>query len=174
MDNLVDTARAALSITPARWNDIARRFPQELLGRAPLPGEWSAVECLQHLIDCERFVFPVRVQAFLAGQAIADFDPETQGTKAVTTPTELAGEFSKLRTANLRLLERVTLADLHHSSVHSALGRVTLGEMINEWVAHDLMHIVQAERAVMQTFIIDCGAWRRFFTDHDVEARTNR
>ena len=65
-------------------------------------------------------------------------------------------------------------ADLGRSSVHSALGRVTLGEMINEWVAHDLMHTVQAERALMQPFIVDSGACRRYFTDHDVEAKTSR
>jgi len=173
MDNLIDIARTALRASPARWNELTTCFPRELLSRAPLPGEWSAVQCLQHLIDGERFVFPVRVKGFLAGQDIVDFDQETQGTKAVSTPAELAAEFAKLRKANLKLLERVTPADLDRESVHSALGRVTLGEMINEWVAHDLMHMVQAERAVMQPFIADCGAWKRFFTDYDVEARPN-
>ena len=77
MDNLIDIARAALSATPTRWTDLARHLPQELLRRAPLPGEWAAVQCPQHLIDGEHFVFPVRLQAFLAGKDIADFDPET-------------------------------------------------------------------------------------------------
>ena len=170
MDSLIETARMTLAASPARWQDLIKHLPEELLRRAPLPGEWPAVQCLQHLIDGERFVFPVRVRAFLAGQDIADFDPETQGTKAVSTPAELAARFAKLRKTNLRLLESLTPADLGRSSVHSALGRVTLGEMINEWVAHDLMHLVQAERAVMQPFIVGTGAWRKYFSEHDVEA----
>ncbi len=172
MNNLIEVARGALSASPARWNGLARHVPEELLRRAPLPQEWSAMQCLQHLIDGERFVFPVRVKAFLAGQNIADFDPETEGTKTVNAPAELAAEFAKLRKTSLKLLDDVTHADLRRASIHSALGKVTLGEMINEWVAHDLMHMVQAERALMQPFVVDCGAWRRFFADHDVGART--
>ena len=33
---------------------------------------------------------------------------------------------------------------------------------------HDLMHTVQAERAILQPFIIGSGPWRLYFQDHDV------
>jgi len=32
------------------------------------------------------------------------------------------------------------------------------------------MHMVQAERAIMQPFILQSGVMRGFFRDHDVEA----
>jgi hypothetical protein len=32
------------------------------------------------------------------------------------------------------------------------------------------MHIVQAERAVMQPFIAGSGPWRPYFADHDSDA----
>jgi hypothetical protein len=32
------------------------------------------------------------------------------------------------------------------------------------------MHLVQAERALMQGFIPDTGPWRHYFVDHDIEA----
>src|SRR5579872_4343865 len=67
-----------LSTTPPRWLYLAEALPDDLLARQPAPGEWSAVECLRHLIEAERKVFPVRVQAFLSGQPIAPFDPDTQ------------------------------------------------------------------------------------------------
>ena len=35
---------------------------------------------------------------------------------------------------------------------------------------HDLMHVVQAERAVMPAFVPGSGPWRPFFADHDVAA----
>jgi hypothetical protein len=40
---------------------------------------------------------------------------------------------------------------------HAELGLVTLDELIHEWAAHDLMHIIQRERALMQPYIADCG-----------------
>jgi hypothetical protein len=46
---------------------------------------------------------------------------------------------------------------------------VTLRELLSEWAAHDTMHIVQAERALMQAFIPGSGPWRRHFADHDVD-----
>jgi hypothetical protein len=39
----------------------------------------------------------------------------------------------------------------------------------SEWAGHDLMHLVQAERAVMQAFIPGSGPWRRYFSDHDAD-----
>jgi hypothetical protein len=35
------------------------------------------------------------------------------------------------------------------------------------------MHVVQAERAVMQAFIPDTGPWRPYFADDDVDAAGN-
>jgi len=34
------------------------------------------------------------------------------------------------------------------------------------------MHIVQAERALIQAFIPGSGPWRDYYADHDVERRT--
>jgi hypothetical protein len=34
--------------------------------------------------------------------------------------------------------------------------------------AHDLMHPVQAERAILQPLILGSGPWRLYFKDHDV------
>jgi hypothetical protein len=43
--------------------------------------------------------------------------------------------------------------------------------MLNEWAAHDLMHTVQAERAIMQPFIAGSGAWKVYFSDHIASGR---
>jgi hypothetical protein len=150
---------------------MARNIPRELLFAPPVPGEWSAMECLNHLLDTERFVFPSRVRALLAGQDFPAFDPSTQGT--VLRPDqdafELAREFAHLREESLSLLERVNETDLARSAFHQELGRVTLGELLHKWAGHDLMHTVQAERAMMQPFIRGCGPWRVYFSDHLIE-----
>jgi hypothetical protein len=40
--------------------------------------------------------------------------------------------------------------------------------MLNEWVAHDFNHTIQAQRALMQPFIPTSGPWRHYFIDHDL------
>ena len=172
MIKTLPSIQAVLSTTPMRWVNLTETLPSDLLTRAPAPKEWSAVECLQHLHDAERSVFPVRVQALLKGEDIVAFDPDTEGTKDwLWTPAELAADFARLRRQSLGILEYVGLPDLARSGKHSELGVVTLGELLYEWAAHDLMHTVQAERALMQPFIVNSGPWRPYFQDHDEEVR---
>jgi len=147
---------------------LARSLPAELLARPAAPGQWSALNCLQHLIDGERFVFPPRVSAFLAARDFDAFDPDSQGSVTQTDrpAAALAAEFAALRAESLRLFDRLTPADLPRQAVHAELGPVTLSHLLHEWAGHDLMHTVQAERALMQPFIDGCGPWLSYFTDH--------
>jgi hypothetical protein len=169
MNNLFESINAILSTTTIRWLNLTESLPVDLLARTPLQNEWSAMDCLCHLLDAERSVFPARVQALLAGENFVAFDPDTQGTHYTTqNPQQLAEEFARLRKNSLIGLDRVTIQDLTRTAQHSELGTVTLGELLHEWAAHDLMHTVQAERALMQPFILDSGPWRSYFKDHDV------
>ncbi len=173
MTDILTRARAVLMTTPARWLNLAASIPGDLLAEKPAPGEWSALECLQHLVDTERWVFPARVGYLLAGKDFPAFDPDSQGSKSDDTqqPADLAAEFSRLRNQSLLELDRVTLADLTQTARHSELGIVTLSELLHEWAGHDLMHTVQAERALMQPFIRGCGPWQPYFADHVHAAR---
>lgn len=167
MNDLLTSASAILSATPARWAELSQMVPDGLLSLPPAPGEWSALECLQHLIDTEP-VFQFRVSAFLDGRDFPAFDPDSQGTKPEVgrIPADLASEYAYLRAASLEALARLTADDLNRRAVHQELGQVTLSEMVHEWAAHDLMHTVQAERALMQPFIQGCGPWQKYFSDH--------
>jgi len=168
MDNILTHVHTVLTTTPAHWQSLTQALSPELLKQPPLAGEWSAHECLQHLVDAERWVFPVRVQAFLNGQDFPAFDPDSQGTKPETSlpPAELAAEFARLRAESLKAVTPLTVADLPRRARHSELGPVTLDELLHEWAAHDLMHTVQAERALMQPFIRGAGPWLKYFSDH--------
>ncbi len=168
MDNLLSAAYAVLSTTTPRWDRLARDLPADLLARPAAPGQWSALNCLQHLIDTERFVFPSRVRAILTARDFDAFDPESQGIVAQTdrSAAELVAEFAALRAESLALFATLTPADLSRGAVHQELGPVTLSQLLHEWAGHDLMHTVQAERALMQPFIEGCGPWQVYFTDH--------
>jgi hypothetical protein len=107
--------------------------------------------------------------AFASYELGSDSTPVTAGTDA----TALAEAHATLRVESLKLLATVAEVDLDRSPRHAELGLVTMRELLNEWATHDLMHVVQAERAIMQAFIPSTGPWRPYFADHDVEvART--
>ena len=170
MDDLVEHVLAILSTTPERWRALAGTVQGDLLARAPAPGEWSAVDCLRHLVATEREVFPFRVRAFLDGQDFAPYDPDAAGaTSGPADPGELVAEFEELRAQSLQLLTRLETADLRRTARHAELGPVTLEQLLNEWAGHDLMHTVQAERALMQPFIAGSGPWRGYFADHEAK-----
>jgi len=170
MDEILQSASAVLQSTPQRWLQLTQALSAALLTAAPAPGEWSAAQCLQHLVDTERWVFPRRVGYLMAGEDFPAFDPDREGSKSGSqqTPGALAAEFARLRAESLRALDRLTPSDLTRRARHSELGVVTLGELLHEWAGHDLMHTVQAERALMQPFIRGCGPWQPYFRDHAV------
>ena len=161
MPDLIERTIAVLRINGERWQALASGIDRDLLARRPEPGEWSALECLGHTNDTEEAIFTWRIRGFLTGvELLPNYDPDVQGTSI--TDVELVGTLSE--------------ADLNRRSRHSELGPVTLREFLNEFWAHDTMHLVQAERALMQPFIPASGPWRHYFADHDVAAenRTER
>jgi hypothetical protein len=162
-----------LRIDGDRWRALANGLDRELLARAPAPGEWSALQCLGHAADTEATVFAARIRALRDSRPeLPSYDPDVQGTPITDTtdPASLAERLVTQRRDSLALVATVTNEDLERTSRHLELGPVTMRELLNEWAAHDLMHLVQAERAVMQPFIPASGPWRHYFADHDVEA----
>jgi len=167
----LDQIKAILQSTPKRWQSLLEGLPEELVRRRPAEAEWSAVECLLHLLDGEQKVFPVRVEAFLAGRDLVPFDPDREGTQptAEMKPAALAAEFAARRASSLRGLERVTAGDLDRQVRHPQFGEVKLREHLNEWAAHDLDHTIQAERALMQPFIDQAGPWQGSFEGNRIK-----
>jgi hypothetical protein len=163
-------ASSVLATTVDRWAAFAR-IDDDLLARSPAPGQWSAIQCLQHVVDTEAVVFRARVLAILAGRDFEGFDPDVQGhvDRISSSAANLAGQLAQLREASLETLAGLAVEDLPRTARHADLGVVTLGQLLAEWAAHDTMHMVQAERAVMQAFIPGSGPWRPFFADHDAE-----
>ncbi len=164
-DKIFAWAASVLTITPTRWLNMVQSVPEELLLLRPAPGEWSALECLQHITDSERLTTPVRLKALLAEQAFPGFNPGSDGSKQAPT-VALADELVRLRRENLSLLAQVTEADLGKRARHAEYGMVTLREFLHHWAGHDLMHTVQAERALLQPFIRGSGPWQVNYTDH--------
>lgn len=172
MSHLLAQVRSMLASTPDRWVALGR-VDDDVLSRQPEPGEWSALQALQHLVDTETGVFRVRLLAIRDGApSFPGFDPDAEGH--VDHPegrvAELAARLGPLRAESLAIIDALTEADLAKTSRHAELGVVTMAELLSEWAAHDTMHLVQAERATMQVFIPGSGPWRSYFADHDAAA----
>lgn len=171
MIDLARDIRAILRIDLDRWRGLAS-LGRNPIARRPEPDQWSALECLVHAADTEA-LFGQRMRAILDGhETFPAFDPDTQSTPVDerTDPADVVARLAGHRARNEAILEIITQADLDRSSRHEELGQVTLRELLNEYPAHDLMHIVQAERAIMQAYLPDTGPWRHYFAEHDVEA----
>jgi len=169
LNTLVEHVQVVLSTTPERWQRLVSTLPVDLLTRPPAEGEWSALNCLQHLVETERQVFPVRFRAFLTGQDFTPFDPnQPHADSDAQTPEQLVAEFARRRQESLALLAQVTDDDLKRTAQHPKFGTVTLAQMLNTWAAHDLNHTIQAERALIQPFMLASGPWRAFFRDHEI------
>ena len=170
MPDLLADVRSMLETSVDRWAAIAR-IDGALLARPPLAGEWSALQCLQHAVDTESAVFRARVQAILDGRPFPGFDPGSEGhvEQISRSAPELVADLAPVRAASLETLAGLSPADLDRTGQHVELGLVTMAELLSHWAAHDTMHIVQAERALMQAFIPGSGPWRALFADHDVD-----
>lgn len=168
MDDLIQSVAAVLEATPDRWATLAHSLPRSLMARPAAPGEWSAVQCLQHILDTEDQVFTLRISMIREGQAFPGFDPDSDAGRPANDgdPAQMAQELMTRRQASLEKVRKLAASDLAHTATHPELGQVTLGELLHEWAAHDLMHTVQAERALMQPFIEGCGPWQPYFSDH--------
>lgn len=161
---------SVLETTSERWQRLAETLPEELMKMRPAPDQWSALECLHHLIETEG-VFYVRLQVFLSGQPeFPGYDPDAPENQMgmQSTSARLVEEFVSRRLASLKILRQIKENDPRRTSRHAELGMVTLDQMLHEWAAHDFNHTIQAERALAQPFIRRSGPWRPFFSDIEI------
>lgn len=129
----------------------------------PAAGRWSIAEVVAHLAHAEEHCFGPRLRAFLE-EADAEFGGyEAEEFRAA--PVE--GALTRLREARRANLDRLAAAPasaVKRAARHAELGRVTLGEMLNEWAFHDLGHIRQiAEIVRARRYYPGMGAWRRYY-----------
>ena len=145
-------------------------------GWRPEPGEWSANECVGHLIEAERRGFAGRIRTILAGAASgkpADArgvgparrrrrrDATTSGSGA-----ELAAEFDALRADGVALVRGLRAERPRRGSgIHPDVGPLRVDELLGEWVHHDRNHVRQMLAVSQARVWPQMGNARRFFLE---------
>lgn len=137
-------------------------------GRNYGPGTWSAYEVVGHLIMGEWTDWMARLRRIMEHGESKAFDPfphdSTIGPEAGGPLDGLITTFASLRAENLRALRAMGLspADLERHGLHTALGRVTAGQLLATWAAHDLHHLRQMALAMAWQSRDEVGPWRAY------------
>ena len=164
-----------LERTPVTLRALLDGLPEPWIRADEGPGTWSAYDVVGHLIHGERTDWIVRTEHILAHGAelpFIPFDREAMLHDSVGSPlAELLKTFAALRTSNLARLSslRLSTTDLDRPGLHPALGRVTLGQLLATWVAHDLGHLAQIARVLGKRYRATVGPWRAYLPILDRE-----
>jgi hypothetical protein len=131
------------------------------------PGTYSAHAVLGHLIHGEDTDWVTRTEHILEhGDAVpfVPFDREG-GDRARSSLAELLDRFERRRAESLARIRALglTSADLQRRGLHPDLGPVTLGQLVNTWVVHDLAHLAQIGRVLAKHRAPEIGPWKAYF-----------
>jgi hypothetical protein len=140
-------------------------------GWRPAPAEWSANECVGHLIEAERRGFAGRIRTILAGDR-PDIPPDLEAWDPpavaearqdnLRPAAELADEFDALRRDGVALVRSLTTADLGRAGLHPEVGELRVDELLGEWVHHDRNHVRQMLAVTQARVWGQMGNARRF------------
>jgi hypothetical protein len=143
-DRVADLLASATEIVAAELTALG----DELAGWRPAPGEWSANECVGHLIEADRRGFAGRISRILAENGVAEpgwdqLAVAVQRRDDRRPVADVLAEWRAGRVEAVALVRSLGPSDLSRHADHAAVGRLTVGELLEEWVFHDRNHIRQ-------------------------------
>ena len=159
---------AVLERTPATFRALLAGLHDSWITVDEGPDTFSPFDNLGHLIHGERTDWIARARIILAQGANRRFEPYDRFAQkresAGKTLATLLDEFALLRADNLTTLRgwNLTERELAFEGEHPELGRVTLGQLLAAWVAHDLGHIAQTTRVMAKRYREAVGPWRAY------------
>jgi hypothetical protein len=162
--------RNVLQRTPAVLRTMLQNLPDRYLMGNEGGETWSPFDVLGHLIHGERTDWIPRARRILKDGETRAFEPfdrfaQFEASKGKTLE-ELLDCFEVLRRENLSTLNSVRLdqESLEKTGLHPELGRVTLGELLATWAAHDLDHINQISRILAKQYQEAVGPWKKYLS----------
>jgi hypothetical protein len=161
---------AVLSRTPATLDALLRNQPASWLECREAPDTFSPLDVLGHLIYGEIADWIPRARIILEHGESRAFDPfDRRGGEPLIRGRaigELLDQFAGLRSANLKALDEMRLdaSAFALTGTHPELGRVTMGNLLATWVAHDLGHISQIVRVMSRQYREAVGPWRQYLS----------
>ena len=142
-------------------------LPAAVLRWHPAPGEWCVLEVLGHLIEAEERGFAGRVRTLLAeaDPQFQTWDQDAVARERRDCERDLAGilaEWTRVREASAALVEGLRPGDLSRAGRHPTVGRLSISDLLAEWVHHDRNHQRQMLANVQAYVWPQMGNARRF------------
>jgi hypothetical protein len=126
-----------------------RSIPPAAASWRPAEGEWCVNECVGHVIEAEKLGFAGRIRTILAtdNPGLKRWDQASVAESrhdCERSPQDLLAEFEPLRRDSLALIRSLRPEDLTRAGTHPKVGRLTVADLLHEWVHHDGNHLRQA------------------------------
>lgn len=150
----LDRVRTMLLAAPPLIEALFAGIGDEVATTRPSPDEWSPVECLGHLITCDRLAFHDRIRVILdedepvlprfdADEAAAERGDRDRGVSAVLA------EFREAREHYADAVASLDRADLDKVAVGpEGMAGISAWDFVLEWPHHDHDHLTQMTAAV--------------------------
>ncbi|MGD9933364.1 MAG: DinB family protein [Dehalococcoidia bacterium] len=141
-----------LAASPARLQQLVQTVPVTQLGREPVPGEWSAFKTCCHLRDAA-LVYSARFRwiVFDDDPLLPNYDEDNWVASARDSVDDLPAileEIAASRRDLVRVLSRLPESSWKRTGRHEVIGRVELEPYVRHQLAHEKMHLAQAQRAL--------------------------
>jgi DinB family protein len=123
-------------------------LPPEAAQWHPKPGEWCVNECAGHIVEAERRGFAGRIKTILGADEphLETWDQEVQQERKYCerSPSELRDELAAARKESVTMVRALKPENMSRGGMHPGVGRLTVNEVLHEWVHHDGNHLKQA------------------------------
>jgi len=111
------------------------------------PKEWCANQVVGHLVEAEKRGFAGRIREILVGkEKTSEWDQvevAKQRNDCARMGQSLWMEFMGVRNDSITLVQSLKTGDLGKGIEHPMAGRLTVRDLLHEWVSHDRNHTRQ-------------------------------
>jgi hypothetical protein len=158
----------SLQSTSTMLRTLLRSLPREMFTWHPTPGKWCINEVVGHLIEADRHDFMGRICLILDHEepllAVSDqAEVARMRHDCDHDLNELLDELSHQRSSSLSFIVTFGDKELQRGGVHPTIGHLSIGNLLHEWVYHDMNHIRQIVANVQGFLWEHLGNMQRFY-----------
>jgi hypothetical protein len=144
-------------------------LPPEAAQWHPKPGEWCVNECVGHVVEAETRGFAGRIKFILGADEpkLETWDEEAvqnERNDCERPPSELRDELATVRKESVKMVRALRPENMSRGGMHPEVGRLTVDEVLHEWVHHDGNHLKQAMNNVQEYVWKRMGNAQKFTT----------
>lgn len=138
-----------MAMTPHTYREKTEGLSDEVLHRAPAPGEWSLEELLSHFWHGE-IVASFRWRLILAQDepTIVGYDQDAWTGLARPGFHELLDSFSTLRASNIVLIRETPESEWDRFGRHEERGEESFRTLVHLIAGHDIAHLKQLDQTL--------------------------